>query len=121
MPHILIVEDDDAVRKATRVLLKIAGYRVSAVGSLGEALRLAEEQGDINLLVTDYHLGGEETGTQVIDSLRPIIGPDFKTILLTGDTSSAIRHLQRDKDLHVVSKPMNANMFLELIKKLLTT
>ncbi len=118
-PHILIVEDDEAVRRATLVLLRVSGYRVSAVGSLQEAVRLAEAHGDISLLVTDYHLEDGEDGMQVITSLRAILGPGLKTLLLTGDTSSTMRHLEHDGRLHVMSKPMNSRRFLELIDSLL--
>jgi DNA-binding response OmpR family regulator len=43
--------------------------RVTAVGSLAEALHKVRE-GNIDLLVTDYHLNDGETGTQVIAALR---------------------------------------------------
>ena len=66
---VLLVEDDPAVRDATRMLLKAEGYRVTAVESLAEALHKVREE-SIDLLVTDYHLNDGETGTQVIAALR---------------------------------------------------
>ena len=55
---------------ATRMLLKVEGYRVTAVGSLAEALQHVREGNGVDLLVTDYHLSGGELGTQVIAALR---------------------------------------------------
>ena len=40
-PRVLLVEDDPGVRDATRMLLNVEGYRVSAVASREEALRSA--------------------------------------------------------------------------------
>jgi hypothetical protein len=62
--HILLVEDDAAVRAATRMLLKVEGYQVTAVDSLAEALKHIHN--GIDLLVTDYHLSEGETGLQLI-------------------------------------------------------
>ena len=117
-PRVLLVEDDPSVRDATRMLLKIEGYSVLTAGTLGEARHCAQECPQIDLLVTDYHLADGETGTQVIASLREVLGPDLKAVLITGDTSSAVRELRRDSRLRVASKPINADELLLLLKAL---
>jgi two-component system, sensor histidine kinase len=113
------VEDDLGVRDATRMLLKVAGYRVSAVSSLEGALRIAHNDKSIDLLLTDYHLGNGETGTQVIAALRDTLGVAMKAVLMTGDTSSAIRDLPHDIRVKTASKPINAEELLTLIRALL--
>jgi PAS domain S-box-containing protein len=118
-PHVLLVEDDQGVRNATRMLLKVDGYRVTAVSSLAEALRTAREDARIDLLVTDYHLGNDETGTQVIAALRDALGGPIKAVLITGDTSTAVRELPLDTRLRLASKPIKAEELLQLIRALL--
>ena len=120
-PVVLLVEDDPAVRNATRMLLKVDGYRVLTAGSLAEAHERIREHPRIDLLITDYHLSGGETGTQVISSLREVVGADLKAVLITGDTSSAVRELQRDSRLRLASKPINADELLRMLKALLAT
>lgn len=117
--HILLVEDDRSVRDATRMLLRVEGFRVSAVCSLAEAQQTARETSDIDLLVTDYHLGGSETGTQVLASLREQLGRPLKAVLITGDTSSAVRDLTVDELVRVASKPIKADELLAMIRELL--
>jgi PAS domain S-box-containing protein len=112
---ILLVEDDPAVRKATRIFLKSEGYRVMAAESLEEALRLTEQDPDIDLVITDYHLAGER-GTAVIAALRARIGEHLASILMTGDTSSAIKELPQDNQLRIISKPVDAEELLDLIR-----
>jgi two-component system CheB/CheR fusion protein len=118
-PQVLLVEDDPAVRDATRMLLKVEGYRVLAADCLAEARSRASQYPQIDLLVTDYHLSNGETGTQVIAALREIVGEHLKAVLITGDTSAAVKELQRDERLRLASKPIHAEELLRLLKSLL--
>ena len=116
--RVLLVEDDPAVRDATRMLLKVEGYQVRAVASFADALKTVREDGGVDLLVTDYHLGEGENGTEVICALREILGPALKAVLMTGDTSPAIKELPRDAHLRLASKPVKAEELLGLLSEL---
>jgi two-component system CheB/CheR fusion protein len=120
-PQILLVEDDPAVRDATRMLLKVEGYRVLTASGLEEARARASEHPQLDLLVTDYHLSDGETGTQVIIALRESLGKPLKAVLITGDTSSAVKELQADELLRLARKPIRAEELLTLLKSLLAT
>jgi CheY-like chemotaxis protein len=117
--RILLVEDDAAVRAATQLLLSVEGFEVVAVASLREALAAVRENGEPDLLITDFHLQDGETGTAVIASLRRVCGDPLKAILVTGDTSSAIRKLPRDPNVRLASKPVEAEELLTTIRTLL--
>jgi two-component system, sensor histidine kinase len=117
--HILLVEDNPGVRTATQLLLVVEGYRVTAAASLAEAARVAAEHPDIELLVTDYHLTNAETGVQVIAAVRRQLATDVRTVLITGDTSSAVRALQHDERLRITSKPIDADELLSVLRELL--
>ncbi len=118
--HILLVEDDLGVRDATRMLLKVEGYRVSPVSGLADAMKVARADRGIDLILTDYHLGSGETGIQVIAALREILGKPVKAVLMTGDTSSAMRELPVDSGVRMASKPIKADELLALLRTLLT-
>ena len=115
-PEILLVEDDPAVRDATRLLLKVEGYRVLTASCLTDARSLAKSHPDLDLLVTDYHLSATETGTQVISALRADLGRRLKAVLITGDTSAAMKELQQDRQLKLARKPIHADELLNLLK-----
>ncbi len=117
--HILLVEDDLGVRDATRMLLKVEGYRVTPAASLAEAEKVARIDPGIDLVLTDYHLGSGVTGIQVISTLREILRRPVKAILMTGDTSSAIRELPVDSAVRIASKPIKADELLALLRALL--
>ena len=116
--HVLLVEDDAAVRDATRMLLRVEGYRVTAVSGLAEALRSAKVDAP-DLLITDYHLAEGELGTEVIAAVRQAVGCRLKTVLVTGDTSSAVKNIESDPGVRITSKPINAEALLKVLSDLL--
>lgn len=120
-PHVLLVEDDAAERGATRMLLEVEGYDVTAVASFSQALQSARNDADLDVLVTDYHLSKAETGIQLITALRESLGAPLKAVLMTGDTFSAIKQLSRDPHLQVASKPIIADELLNLPRGLLVS
>jgi len=113
--HVMVVEDDALVLSAICSLLEIVGYRVTGVASIGEALRQAHNQNDISILITDFHLANGELGTEVIQSIRSVLGRDVKTFLLTGDTSSRVQTIARENDACLMSKPIDADEFFGLL------
>ena len=117
--RVLLVEDDAAVREATRVLLKSDGYHVTAVASLAEALAHAAKDPRLDLLVTDYHLRDGETGMQVIAALREALRVPLRAILITGDTSAAVHGLRMDPHVRLASKPIKAEELLGMLTALL--
>jgi two-component system, sensor histidine kinase len=116
--RILLVEDHAGVRAATRLLLKSEGYHVTAAASLSEAIEHPGRDPRVDLLVTDYHLGESETGTQVIASVRKALDRPLKAVLMTGDTSAAIQALRPDPLMRIASKPVNAEELLSLLRAL---
>jgi len=117
--RVLLVEDEESVRRATCLLLELEGYHVTSVASLAEAVWHVKQGHGIDLLISDYHLKGGETGTQVITTLREILGISLRALITTGDTSSAIKRLPRDPHLRFASKPINAEELLRLLRALL--
>ncbi len=116
--RILVVEDEPGVRSAMRMLLKIEGFDVTAVATADEAVALLRTD-PFDLLVTDYHLEKGRTGTQVIAAAREARGPEFGAVLVTGDTSPAVRELPGDARLRITSKPINSDELLSLVQGLL--
>jgi two-component system, sensor histidine kinase len=119
-PRVLLVEDDASVRDATRMLLRVEGYQVTAVASLSDAMHSAAAEGAPDVLITDYHLRDGELGTQVIAALRESLGRNLKAVLLTGDTSAVVKAMLDDPDLRIISKPVEAEVLLGLLRALLS-
>src|SRR5580700_8188293 len=66
MPAILIVEDEEKLRRVVGLHLSAAGYQVKAAGSAEEALKLAA---DADLILTDLKLPGMD-GLTFLEQIR---------------------------------------------------
>lgn len=86
---ILVVEPDDAVRKATRAVLEPLGYRVFDVRSSAAALALGSAyDGTIDLLVADVMMP-EMRGTELAERFRSM-RPDIRVLLMTGHSRARL-------------------------------
>jgi CheY-like chemotaxis protein len=115
--HILLVEDNPGVLGAISLVLKRGGYKVSTATSVAEAVQRAQENPDLDLVITDYHLSHGDTGRQVISAVRKLRGPKFKAVVITGDTSSAVHAFDGDACLCWLRKPTSASLLLNVLEK----
>jgi PAS domain S-box-containing protein len=117
--RILVVDDDAAVRKATSMFLRSEGYDVRVAECKAQALELMGADPQIDVLITDYHLDAGNTGLEVVSACRILRGTrHLPAILLSGDTSTAIRAIGGDPDLRVTSKPIDPDRLLDLVTEL---
>ncbi|HWA97651.1 MAG TPA: PAS domain S-box protein, partial [Pirellulales bacterium] len=102
---VLLVEDDDSVRKLLVRTLRSAGYRVFEAGNGGEALdafRKADVQ--IDLLVTDVVMP-QMSGRALLEQLRKS-APDLKLLYISGYTNDdMLRQGMMDGDVYFLRKP----------------
>jgi two-component system, sensor histidine kinase len=117
--HVLLIDDDQGVLKATRLLLEVEGYRVTPGRTVADAREAATEHRDIRLLISDYHLADGESGRAAIEIVRSLL-PQVEVILMTGDTSGGLRQVSPADRICVASKPIDADALLALMRRLLT-
>jgi two-component system cell cycle sensor histidine kinase/response regulator CckA len=89
---ILVVEDDEAVRRLARLILERIGYRVVEAENPREAVRVADRFGErIDLLLSDLIMP-ESDGAPLIDRLTKI-HPDLRVLYISGYADEAVvRH-----------------------------
>ena len=80
---ILLVEDEEGVRRVVETMLKRHGYSVLSSGSTAEALSVAQQHaGSIHLLITDLVLPGM-SGRKMADHLTAQ-RPDMRVLYVSG-------------------------------------
>jgi signal transduction histidine kinase/ActR/RegA family two-component response regulator len=85
---ILVVEDDDAVRRMTREFLKIHGYTVIEARSAANAIEIMGVQKDeIDLVLTDVLMPGMK-GRELVSHLIEM-RPDLKVLYMSAYTEDA--------------------------------
>ena len=89
---ILVVEDNDAVRRMTREFLKIKGYTVIEARGAPEAIQVMENRGDhIDLVVTDVLMPGMK-GRELVERLAKLRS-DLKVLYMSAYTEDAAINL----------------------------
>lgn len=92
---ILVVDDEEAMRRTLTELLRLESYTVTSAGS-GEAALKALKADDYDLMILDIKMPGMD-GVTVLGHASEI-DPDLQVILLTahGSLDSAIKAIQND-------------------------
>ena len=113
---IFVIDDDDAVRNSTRVLLEASGYSVRDFANA--KVFLDETEGhEADCLILDYHLSGG-TGMDLLELLRSrgVLTPAI--VVSANGTNLAVR-AARAKVAAVLAKPLAADALSHWLEKVL--
>src|SRR5579864_8322827 len=91
--RILVVEDDDTLRRVTQMHLAKIGYSTSAVGDAMEALKILEDEHH-DLVITDLHLPAM-SGLELLKKIRAKY-PETEVVMITafGTIVSAVEAMR---------------------------
>jgi two-component system response regulator HydG len=105
-PSLLIVEDEERMRRLFELVLKPAGYELALAGSGDEAIRLIQEQSPFDLIITDLQLG-VVSGMEVLEAAKQHM-PDVPVLIITGygTVKSAVEAMQKGA-YDYISKPVD--------------
>ena len=116
--RVLVVEDEPAVRSVIERTLQMASYRVTVAGSGDEGLRVADEQGPFDLLITDAvmpGLSGWEVG-----KLLGARWPELRILYISGYTEDAALHGGvLDPGVSFLQKPFSPSELLRTLRRIL--
>jgi PAS domain S-box-containing protein len=113
---ILIVDDEAAVAHATSLFLELEGFDVRVANGKDEALtHLKSTVPDV--IVSDYHLRGVETGADVVAAIRVQLRSNVPAIFVTGDTSKIANAETKLGHAVLLSKPTNVDELLGAIHR----
>jgi PAS domain S-box-containing protein len=116
--RVLVIDDEPAVAQATCLLLDVEGFDVDVASSEREAVAAARARPP-DVIVSDYHLRGRETGVEVVAAVRRAIDADVPAVLVTGDTARATTgHGLENAEL--LTKPLHGDDLLKAIQRRIT-
>ncbi|SEN11423.1 Signal transduction histidine kinase [Pseudomonas sp. ok272] len=104
--RVLVVEDDAFVREAMVQLLEDWGCECRAAEFIDEALQHVAHW-PVQMLISDYCLRQNETGTQVIHQVREALGISVPALIITGDTTTQRLREARDSGVPLLHKPVS--------------
>jgi two-component system chemotaxis response regulator CheY len=109
MQHILLVDDEEAVRYVFERYLSILGYRVTTARDGVEALRLYQAE-PADLLITDFRMP-QMDGGQLLKRVRAI-DPDLPAILISANPVDAGAMLD---DVRFFAKPVSMQLLADTV------
>ena len=118
---VLLVEDEQMVRRAVRDVLQRSGYKVLVASNAGEALLISEQHtGFIHLLLTDVVMP-RMSGPDLVERLDPW-HPEMKVLYVSGYTDNAIaEHGVLDPGVALLQKPFSVESLLLTVRQVMAT
>jgi two-component system, cell cycle sensor histidine kinase and response regulator CckA len=116
---VLLVEDEEAVRRGGKRMLETRGYTVHEAGSGVEALDIMEElNGAVDIVVSDVVMP-EMDGPSLLRELRKSY-PDMKFIFVSGYAEDAFaRNLPQDAKFGFLPKPFSLKQLAAAVREML--
>ena len=112
---ILLVEDEERVRKLVVEVLSRKGYSVLAAASAQDALRICGEHGGaIDLLLTDIimpQMNGNELAKRVIG-----IRPEMRVLYMSGHTDDIVLRHRSGPQVAFLQKPINPDVLSSKVR-----
>jgi PAS domain S-box-containing protein len=114
---ILVTEDDDAVRRVAVELLASLGYRIFEARDANEAVRILEDNPNIDLLFTDVILPGKLDGPHLA-RLAQSIRPGLKVLFVTGYSQpGALEEFRGDGSGKLMRKPYEPEQLALVVRR----
>jgi two-component system cell cycle sensor histidine kinase/response regulator CckA len=116
---VLLVEDEDAVRRIAAEFLRKQGYTVLEAHQGGDALLICRRtESVIHLMVTDVVMPGM-SGRELVENLAPL-KPEMRILYMSGYTDNAIvHHGVLEPGVNFLQKPFTLNDLARKVRDVL--
>ena len=116
--RVLLVDDDEAVAKATSLWLKTEGFKVDlARGSADVARYLAAPDFAPDVIVSDFHLREEKNGLDVVRIVRQSLKRTVPAIFVSGETQTGELQEAGLERVEFMSKPVDTQELLRALQR----
>ncbi len=116
---VLLIEDDQAVRRSIKALLEEFGYKVIEAADGDQAITLFRKNKDFLQLVISDVIMPRQSGKEVYDELKKI-RPDIKVLFISGYSADILTKKGiAGEGINFISKPIHPEIFFRKIREIL--
>lgn len=120
MANILVIEDDDQLRRAYQRMLRIAGpHNVVLVASGEDAIEAIQKNPLFDAVLSDYNIGGQVNGGDVFSWVEFKLPKLAKKYIFICDSDEA-KALCARANIPYLQKPTDNDTILKTLGELLT-
>jgi CheY-like chemotaxis protein len=117
---VLVVDDNEAVRRLASQLLESLGYRVIAATTAVDALRFLDEGAHVDLLFTDVVMPGPLDGPTLTHEARRR-RPGLRVLYTSGHPSQLMNAAgELPPGAHMLAKPFTRDVLARAVRLALT-
>ncbi len=116
--RILVVEDDDCLRRVTQAQLEKCGHQTAIAGDVPDALAVLEKQ-PVELVITDLNLPGM-SGLELLSKVRNEY-PDTSVVIITayGTIETAVAAIKAGA-YDYITKPVHPDELKALVSRVMS-
>ena len=119
--RVAIVDDDELALDSLDELLSSWGMDVPIVLSSDMLAEVVADDGDFDLIISDYHLGvADETGMDILNAALKVQKIPPRRLLMTGDTRTALAAEAQTSGVSVWYKPLRPVRFRAYLNTMLS-
>jgi len=111
--HVLVVDDEEAIRIATKALLESIGCRATLADGTAHAVAAARGARP-DVVLADFRLRGDDNGIAAVHAVRALY-PDLPAILVSGDIAPDRLREAEAAGIAMLHKPVPADMLKRAI------
>jgi len=104
--NVLVIDDEKDIREAMEQLLSRWGMKVNTAANEEEVKALIKNNYQPDIIISDYRLPNNKTGSMMVELLRQASGYKTPAILVTGDTAPDRIKDAQNSNMPVLHKPI---------------
>ncbi|MGH1540767.1 MAG: ATP-binding protein [Arenicella sp.] len=115
---ILVIDDEEPVLDGIKIVLTQWNQSVHCAATIETAVNILNEGFEPQIIISDYRLQDNKTGTDAIQTLTPLLSADTQVIFITGDTSPERIIEARQSGYPLIHKPLQPVMLKMILNRL---
>lgn len=118
--HIIIIDDEEEIRNALKLLLEGWGCKVTELVSLQDTNQKLSLINTPDIILADYRLQNHETGVDVINAIYDFYkNSNIPAAIITGDTAPKRIKEAKDSGFQLLHKPVSGGKLRAILNSLL--